>query len=540
MKVVWSAKKIKFIVCVLTPFLLLPLAFSPYPETKCAYIILWMAVYWMLEPVHLSVTALLPVVLFPLFGLLSGPEVCSNYMKEVLMMFIGGLGVAVAVEHCNLHERIALKVLISIGADTKWLMLGFMMTTMFLSMWISNTATTAMMVPIVEAVMLELRSSVTTTPKLDKGYQMNFDSLHKTLLLSVAYSANCGGTGTLTGTSPNLILKGFLEEHYPESSEVTFATWMAYNVPGMLICVTIGWIVLQVLYVPCWKKQSEDQKQSIRRVISSRYEELGSITFHEGAVFFLFVVLVFLWIFREPKFMPGWAAMISTETRIGDAVPVIGILFLMFLIPAKPWRIHDSPGLLEWSVVQKKLPWGLVLLLGGGFAMAHGCQKSGLSNWIGRQMGSLSVLSPTVVQLILCILTAALTEIISNSAVATITMPVVNQMALAFEANPLSLLLPVTIVSSYAFMLPVATGPNAIAFDSGPMNTMDMVKPGIIMNILCICVQMLMINTLGTVMFGLGTFPDWAAKHTLNSSMANHNWTSSLNGTNITASILSS
>ncbi|GIY94866.1 hypothetical protein CEXT_424521 [Caerostris extrusa] len=253
-------KKIKFAVCTLTPFLLLPLALSPYQESKCAYVILWMAIYWCLEPVHLAVTALLPVVLMPMMGILTGDEVCSSYMKEVLMMFLGGLAVAVAVEHCNLHERLALKVLILLGTDTKWLMLGFMLTTMFLSMWISNTATTAMMVPIVEAVMSELKSSIGRTEP-DSGAPMDLNSLNKALLLSIAYSANCGGTGTVTGTSPNMILKGFVEEHYPESWELTFASWMAYNIPGMLICVLISWLVLQITYVPCWRKQSEGEQE---------------------------------------------------------------------------------------------------------------------------------------------------------------------------------------------------------------------------------------------------------------------------------------
>ncbi|KAF8768342.1 Solute carrier family 13 member 2 like protein [Argiope bruennichi] len=476
----WSAKKIKFTVCSLTPFLLLPLAISPHQESKCAYIILWMAVYWCLEPVHLAVTALLPVVLMPTLGILTGEEVCSNYMKEVLMMFLGGLAVAVAVEHCNLHERLALKVLLLLGTDTKWLMLGFMLTTMFLSMWISNTATTAMMVPIVEAVMMELKSSVQRTTT-DSGLLVALNALHKTLLLSIAYSANCGGTGTVTGTSPNMILKGFLEEH----------------------------------------KQDEENKKNIRRVISVRYSELGAITFHEMAVLCCFIVLVFLWVFREPKFMSGWADLFSSDTRKGDAVPVIAILFLLFLIPAEPWRIRDSPALLKWSAVQSKLPWGLVLLLGGGFALAQGTQKSGLSKWLGAQMTQLSFLSPSVMQFLLCAFTAGLTEIISNSTVATILLPVVNQMALTFHIHPLYLMLPVTVASSYAFMLPVATGPNAIVFDSGHMKTVDMVKPGSVMNIICCCVQMFMINTLGTVMFNLNTFPSWAGS----SNVTEGNWT---------------
>ncbi|GFQ73887.1 hypothetical protein TNCT_193461 [Trichonephila clavata] len=400
-----------------------------------------------------------------------------------------------------------------------------MLTTMFLSMWISNTATTAMLVPIVEAVMLELRSGVENIHS-DSGPLLNLEALHTTLLLSIAYSANCGGTGTVTGTSPNMILKGFMEEHYPKSSELTFASWMAYNVPGMLICVCVSWIILQVLYLPCWRKQNEESKKRIRRVIASRYEELGTITFHESAVLCLFVILVLLWIFREPKFIRGWAELISADTRIGDAVPVIGILFLLFLFPAEPWRMRESDPLLKWSAVQKKLPWGLVILLGGGFALANGTQKSGLSKWLGAQMVKLSILSPFVVQIILCVCTATLTEIMSNSTVATILLPVVNEMAIAFHVHPLYLMLPVTVVSSYAFMLPVATGPNAIVFDSGRMKTIEMVKPGIAMNILCCFVQVAMVNTLGASLFDLNTFPSWVT------SSGEGNWSTAFNSSN--------
>ncbi|XP_035226421.1 solute carrier family 13 member 5-like isoform X2 [Stegodyphus dumicola] len=493
----WSAHKIKLIVCITVSVVLLPLAASPFKEAKCAYIILLMSVFWMLEPVHLTITALLPVLLMPLFGILSASQVCGDYMKEVLMMFLGGLAVAVAVEHCNLHERIALKVLMAVGSDTKWLMFGFMSTTMFLSMWISNTATTAMMVPIVEAVMLELKSSLECddVAPIKTESKVTHEVLRSALLLSVAYSANCGGTGTITGTSPNMILKGFLEETHPESSEITYASWMLYNVPGMIICVFIGWTILQLLYVPCW--------------------------FHEGAVFFLFIVLVFLWIFREPKFMTGWAEHLASDTRIGDAVPVIGILFFLFFLPAEPWQPHISPPLLVWSAVQKKLPWGLVLLLGGGYALAHGTQESGLSKWLGDQMIQLSFLSPLTVLVILCVCTTVLTEVISNSTVTTILLPVVNEMAVAFRIHPLYLMLPVTISSSYAFMLPVAGGPNAIVFETGHMKTVEMIKPGIIMNIMCCIIQILMINSIGSFVFNLDTFPDWAAKNTFQNNTFN-------------------
>ncbi|GFY47781.1 hypothetical protein TNIN_81101 [Trichonephila inaurata madagascariensis] len=378
-------------------------------------------------------------------------------------MYLGGLAVAVAVEHCNLHERLALKVLLLLGTDTKWLMLGFMLTTMFLSMWISNTATTAMLVPIVEAVMLELRSGMENLHS-DSGPLLNLEALHTTLLLSIAYSANCGGTGTVTGTSPNMILKGFMEEHYPESSELTFASWMAYNVPGMLICVCVGWITLQVLYVPCWRKQNEESKKRIRRVIASRYEELGTITYGYSKTF---------------------------DAKVKES-----------LIALQSRRVKGRRGI--ESIFRSV--------------------KSGLSKWLGAQMVELSVLSPFMVQIILCVCTATLTEIMSNSTVATILLPVVNEMAIAFHVHPLYLMLPVTVVSSYAFMLPVATGPNAIAFDSGRMKTIEMVKPGIVMNILCCFVQLAMVNTLGTSLFDLNTFPSW-----VNTSSGEGNWTRTFN-----------
>ncbi|XP_071033528.1 Na(+)/citrate cotransporter isoform X2 [Parasteatoda tepidariorum] len=503
-----------------------------------------MAVYWILEPVHITVTALMPVFLMPLFGILDASEVCSNYMKEILMMFVGGLAVAVAVEHCGLHERIALKVLKHIGSDAKWLMLGFMLTTMFLSMWISNTATTAMMVPIVDAIMSELRTSnqrahLTTSTDDLVLIDKNYDKLHMALLLSIAYSANCGGTGTITGTSPNMILKGFIEEMYPETTEVTFASWMLYNIPGMIACVFVGWLLLQLLYLPsCKSKQDDEENKNIKRVISSRLDALGSMTFHEAAVFFLFLLLVFLWIFREPKFMKGWAERISPlaitqQHRIGDAVPVIAIMFLLFLIPAEPWRlgtVEGSPPLLQWSAMQRRLPWGLFILLGGGFALAHGAKASGLSNWLGEQMIQFSFLPPLAVQSILCVLTAALTEVMSNSTVATIFLPIINQMAIAFHVHPLYLMLPVTITCSYAFMLPVATGPNAIVFDTGCMRVVDMIKPGIFMNIICCFIQLIMVNSLGVALFNLKDPTNWSNSTQLlyqnESTIVNYNKTS--------------
>ncbi|KAF8766871.1 Solute carrier family 13 member 5 like protein [Argiope bruennichi] len=535
-----------YIVSLILPFALLPLALSTDKESKCTFVMVIVAAYWLLEPVPIAATSLLPIVLFPILGVVSSSEICKNYMKESFMMFVGGLIVAIAVEDCKLHERIALKVLLLIGSEIKWLMMGFMITTMLLSMWISNTATTAMMVPIVDAVIgkitmttncndieLEENNSLTESKQVcnteDNGksntkkvLEARSSTLKVACLLSVCYAANIGGTGTLTGTGPNLVLKGMLEELHPESTDITFATWMMYNVPGMILCVLIGWFYLWLVYVRCSNiDHNIESKERIHEIISKRYIRLGRLSSHEASVIVLFLILVFLWVFRDPKFIPGWASIFGSDTKIGDSAPAIAVSFLLFYLPSNLRDLNSRP-LLEWKTAQAKLPWGVLLLLGGGFALAHGAQESGLSELLGEKLSSLNVLPPGAVVAIICFMTAMITEIASNTTAATILLPVLNQMAISIGVNPLCLMLPVSIVCSYAFMLPVATPPNAIAFENGNMRTIDMAKPGLVMNLVCCGVQLFMVNTLGVAMFDLNTFPSWA-KHSLHQNMTSRN-----------------
>uniref|UniRef100_A0A2L2YCZ0 Solute carrier family 13 member 5 n=1 Tax=Parasteatoda tepidariorum TaxID=114398 RepID=A0A2L2YCZ0_PARTP len=454
------------------------------------------------------------------------------------MMIIGSLIMAVALEECRLHERIALKILMWVGSDIKWVMMGFMLTTMFLSMWVSNTATTALMVPIVDAILEKLQPlkqtnmhlkglnlDCTSDPSLKEGKQNGEDeeevaddkvhhldessTLKVTLLLSVCYSANIGGTGTLTGTAPNLVLKGLMDVLHPESNEITFASWMFYNIPGMLICVFIGWLYLWMVFIKFSKSNLNVSKEDIKDIISKRYADLGRLTIQEAQVMILFLILIFLWVFRDPKIISGWMDALGTKRKIGDSAPAMAIAFLLFFLPSDI-RNPKSKKLFDWKTVQAKLPWGLILLLGGGFALADGAQKSGLSKIIGEKLASLQVLPPIAVVAVLCFMTTMITEIVSNTSTANILLPVFSQMALAIGVNPLSIMLPVSVVCSYAFMLPVATPPNAIAFDSGNMKTIQMAKPGIVMNIVCCAVQILMINTLGVALFDLNNFPSWA------------------------------
>lgn len=535
------------VVAILVPVALLPLLIMHDSlESRCGYVVLWMAFYFMLEPVPLAVTALLPVVTFPLFGILSTSEACSPYMKDTIMMYVGGLMMAVAVEHCNLHKRIALRILLFIGTGARWLMLGFMVTTMFLSMWISNTATTAMMVPIVDAVLNELEKEerekeplkndiIVTMPSplsptiwgietnknaytfsiqmanadsqnTDKGYK----TLRDSLLLSIAYAANCGGTGTVIGSGPNLVLKGLTEELYPKSTELTFASWLIYNAPVMVICVVICWCGLQFFYLPCCAKEDKKTRLAAKNAVLNSYKELGEMTFHEAAVAVLFILVVVLWFLRDPQFLDGWSTFLPNGKKIRDATPAIGVCLLLFIIPSKISLTEHHPPLLDWRTAQRKIPWGVLMLLGSGFAVAEAAKRSHLSAWLSTQLAYLNFLSPDVLVIILTFMASILTEVISNMSMATIMLPVVSEMAEAVKVHPLYFMLPVTIGCSFAMILPVGNPSNAIVFDSSSMTTFDMMKPGVILKILCCSMELIMINTLGVYLFNLHNFPDWA------------------------------
>lgn len=559
----------KTLIFVLTPLLLSPMIIAVQTtEARCGYVVILMVIYWMTEALPLAVTSLLPVALFPLFGVMSTESVSITYLKEANMMFFGGLVIAIAVEHCNLHKRIALRVMMICGTTPKWLMFGFMMTSMFMSMWINNTAATAMMLPIIEAVLdelfrndlsmleegkngivnpvLEMRTESSPergTPERDEAKNLLPEGtpvltaaddqerrlLRKLLLLSLAYSSNIGGTGTLTGTAPNLVLKGVVDQIYGSQTGLNFASWMVFAVPTMLLCCLGAWGVLVILYT--WyrpKGGRQDRSQVIRHLINNKYAELGSMSFHESAILTLFVVLVCLWLFREPQFMPGWADMF-TKVKIKDATAAISIVILLFVIPAhidfpgftnkryscSSSRPDYSKTLLEWKVLQEKMPWGILLLLGGGFALAEGSKVSGLSQWVGSQLATFEFMPSQVIVLVVCLMAATLTEVASNTATATILLPILANMSQAVQVHPLYLMFPATVTCSFAFMLPIATPPNAIVFSTGSMETKEMYFPGFLMKLLTLAITMLMINTLGTYVFHLNTYPDWAKVHNI-------------------------
>ncbi|XP_042549113.1 solute carrier family 13 member 2 [Dipodomys spectabilis] len=558
-----------YLIVFLLPIFLLPLPLLvPTKEANCAYAIILMALFWCTEALPLAVTALLPIILFPLMGIMEASEVCIEYLKDTNILFIGGLLVAITVEHWNLHKRIALQVLLIIGVRPALLILGFMLVTAFLSMWISNTATTAMMIPIAHAVLEQLHNTKNdieqggdnptfelqeSSPqkevtKLDNGEvipapleqkpQKSEEQIRFTqgMSLCVCYSASIGGIATLTGTTPNLVLQGQVESLFPENPKVVnFASWFGFAFPTMIILLLLAWLWLQVLFLGFnfrknfgFGEQEEERKQAASQVIQTEYKLLGPMSFAEKAVTVLFVTLVVLWFTREPGFFTGWGnlafANAKGESMASDGTVAIFISMLMFIVPSKipglsqdpdkPGKLKAPPALLSWKTVHEKMPWNIVFLLGGGFALAKGSEKSGLSVWLGDKLTPLQDVPPPATAFILCLMVATFTECASNVATTTLFLPILASMAQAICLHPLYIMLPCTMSASLAFMLPVATPPNAIVFSFGGLKVSDMARAGFLLNIIGVLVITLAINSWSIPIFGLNTFPTWAYSNT--------------------------
>lgn len=449
----------KKLIGVLTPIALSPLLIIVgNQEAKCAFAILWLAVYYAIEPIPIPITSLLPVLLFPLMGIMSTDETCKLYFKDIIMMYMEALILALTIEYCNLHNRIALKVLLILGTSIRRLMIGFILVSALLSMWLINTATTAMMTPIVDALIKELRNKNShqdftlqeknhkRNPNInysiedgefqevideDEKSKLYYEQLRTCLLLSIAYSSNCGGTGTVIGTGANFVLIGLMEELYPNSNQLNFSNWLMFNVPTMILCVIAVFMVLQTFYAGCRFKNDKMEEKRIAIVLKKKYKELGSLSFHECAVLFIFVSLLITWFFRNPKFMEGWSSKLSSDFNVTNATPGVAACLLLFLIPANPRNFSKSKMLMDWKTVEKKLPWGVLLLFGSGLAVTEAANKSGLSIWIVDQLKYLKALSPNAILVILCLLITAITEFLTNMTTSTLFLPVVNQMVIS-------------------------------------------------------------------------------------------------------------
>lgn len=483
--------------------LLIILFFDLDPENpKVTYtlaIALLMAIWWITEAIPLAVTALLPVALFPVFGVVDGKTISAMYFNHLIFLFIGGFLMAFAMERWNLHRRIALKILLMFGISPGRILLGFMLATSFLSMWMSNTATAMMMVPIALSIILKLEESLGEV-KMGK-YSIG-------LLLGIAYSASIGGIATLVGTPPNLSFARIVSIIFPEMTEISFADWFIFAIPVTILLFIAAWLLLYFMYRP---KNSWDNIQL--NEFKNEYDNLGKAKPEEKIVLILFILLAFLWIFRsgfniQSFVIPGWSGIFKTPSYINDGTVAIFIALLLFIIPSSTQK---GERIMNWETANK-IPWNIVLLFGGGFALAQGFVDSGLSVWFGEQLAGLANVDSIVLTLANVTMMSFLTELTSNVATTEMILPILAGLSTAIEINPLLLMIPATLAASLAFMLPVATPPNAIIFGTNRIKIKDMVKTGILLNITGIIVATLIMYFWGTVVFDIDVtvFPDWA------------------------------
>ncbi|XP_038137837.1 solute carrier family 13 member 4 [Cyprinodon tularosa] len=618
----WRARKL--IVVVFIPLSLLPLPLiHPTSEACCAYVLMVTAVYWVSEAVPLGAAALVPAFLYPLFGVLKSSEVAAEYCKDTTLLLMGVICLAASIEKWNLHKRIALRMVMIAGAKPGMLVLGFMCCTVFLSMWLSNTSTTAMVMPIAEAVLQQLictgladshdDSETEDSPKEDSAISTKEENLDKNQLellyqnernecakqelcafteagdmngfglqpvlnktfvrqtnghlpqvaieipnvkrvkarrdsqyptkrdhmickclsLSITYAATIGGLITITGTSTNLIFAEQFNTRYPDAKVINFGTWFIFSFPIAIIMLVLTWLWLHFLFLGCnfretcslSKKRKTRREMMSEQRIQEEYAKLGPISYPEVVTGIFFILMTLLWFTREPGFVPGWTSLFEKKGYRTDATVSVLLGFLLFLIPARRPFSSSSPRctnsddesesdplapMITWKDFQRLMPWEIVILVGGGYALAAGCKVSGLSVWIGRQLEPMSGLPPWAVTLLACLLVSAVTEFASNPATLTVFLPILSALSETLLINPLHTLIPSTMCVSFGVMLPVGNPPNAIVFSYGHVQISDMVKAGFGVNLIGVAVVMLAITTWGVPLFNLTEFPAWA------------------------------
>uniref|UniRef100_A0A674G7H0 Solute carrier family 13 member 1 n=1 Tax=Taeniopygia guttata TaxID=59729 RepID=A0A674G7H0_TAEGU len=526
--------------------------------SECAYTLFVVAIFWLTEALPLAVSALLPAFMFPLFGIMGSKQVASAYFKDFHLLLIGVICLATSIEKWNLHKRVALKMVMLVGVNPAWLMLGFMVSCAFLSMWLSNTSAAAMVMPIVEAVAHYIGSKLSGSSEISansifvpddepflyinwcifskqnlppaeaerKSRKDKYSGIFKVMCLCVAYSATIGGLTTITGTSTNLIFAEHFNSRYPGCQCINFGSWFILSIPIAVIILLLSWLWLQWLFLgfdlknmfKCGKKKTAREEAS-SQVIQEEYKKLGPISYPETVTLVLFILMTLLWFTRDPGFIPGWSSLFPKyKSYVTDSTAALVIGLLFFIIPAKT-LLRTSNGentvfgyipLITWKEFQSCMPWEIAILVGGGFALADGCEVSKLSEWVASKLTPLGSLPLWLIILISCLIVTSVTEVASNPATITIFLPILSPLAEAIHVNPLFILIPATLCTSFAFLLPVANPANAIVFSYGHLTVMDMVKAGLGINIIGVAVVMLGIMTWIVPIFDLYTYPSWA------------------------------
>jgi sodium-dependent dicarboxylate transporter 2/3/5 len=479
--------------------------FDPVPGQPAigavAAVVVLMACWWTTEAIPLAATALLPMALFPLLGVASPRETAGAYMNSIIFLYIGGSLIALAMERCGLHRRVALTVIGAVGGTAERMVLGFMLAAGFVSMWISNTAAAVMMLPIATAIigqMEERFGGARTRP------------LSVAVLLAVAYGCSIGGVATPVGSPTNLVFLKIYSDTFPAAPAISFGQWVAVAMPLSIALLFAAWFALVRLNGRLDRSLAFD-RSAVRRELDS----LGRLGPAERAVTCVWIATALLWVFRTdlvlgPVVIPGWAGLWKGFAPLDDGTVAVTMALLLFVIPAgtgqggRPILTADAFG---------ELPWAAILLFGGGFALATGFTTSGLTQYLAGQFSALGTLPVLGAMLIACVVVALVTELVSNIAVVQMFVPVLAAWGVAQQINPLLLMFPATVMSSMAFMLPVGTPPNAVVFGSDRMRIAEMLRAGAWVKLVVVLITLAVCLLLMPAIFGLalGEFPAWAA-----------------------------
>ncbi len=489
---------------------------SPRPEgltpegQRMAAVGALMATWWITEAAHIAVTALLPVALVPLLGIMPSSQVAPHYANHIIFLFIGGFIIALAMEKWDLHRRIALHTIARVGTRPERLILGFMIATAFLSMWISNTATTMMMLPIAMAVVTQLSEFA----EIDGERSDETPARVKTtfgvmLLLGIAYSASVGGLGTIIGSPTTVAFLGFAQTRFPDQPPIGFMDWSLVCIPLVVLFVPIMWAYLCRFGADL--PLSRIRFSGSQTIIENELRKLGPMKRPEKMVLAVSATTAVLWIFRRPLELggvtiPGWSSAFASPSDIHDATVAMTMGVLLCLLPTArsggiEWRGRRERFVMDWQTIQSGIPWSIVILLGGGFALAAGIQETELARWLGSQM---SVLKGTPVWVLIpmtCLLAVLLTETTSNIATVLMISPVITETAVEIGVHPYLLLIPAAIMASFAFMLPVATPPNAIVFGSGWVTIPQMFRAGVALDAIALVLVPVLVYLLGSFVF---------------------------------------
>jgi len=464
------------------------------PEAwKAAAVAILMAIWWITEAIPVYATAFLPMALFPILKVLPAGETAVNYGHDLVLMMIAGFFIAKAIEAQNLHKRIALVLIRALGTSRPRIMLSMMIATALLSMWIANVTAALMMLPIGLAIILKEESLGNSNPKFGPA-----------IMLGIAYSASIGGLGTIIGSPTNLIFSGIMDKIFPEAPKFGFLTWMQIGIPIMILFLPMVWYFLVRFF------NIKGSLPGNKELIDNELRGLGEMSSGEKRVMYIFILAVLGWVFREgfafDRFtIPGWSKLAGLEDFATDSTVGMIAAMLLFMVP-------DGKGkrLLDWKTAGS-IPWGVGVIVGGGYALAASFKSTGLANWLGAELAFVSSYPTLVVLFIVVGAVLLFTELNSNTATANIFLPVLASMAVAGNINPMILMIPATFASSIVFIMPAGTGPNTVIFGSNKVTIQDMARAGIWLKLISMIILPLILYILTIYVLGMDlALPVWA------------------------------